>query len=1111
LDLSIRNSNNPVHLQFTPYFFDVRFNTTAPSHNLNITIYGNVSGQATEGDLHPWNDKQYWEDPTEGFGKIVDESPTNPKLTTLYSTFMVASYTAYEDHGSQFCISTVNASCPIPPSFSGNASDPYTLPAFTVGHNFYSSYAFTTFATTVRIDSGDLGAPHIACISANITPDLGHQIGATLAYLPVAMLALVAITTIFVAVYCPWGSTDIFRWTSNFGRDEDLIRLVTPGFGDCLQYIQFIVLAGSLNLNYPGFYQPIVSKASWSLLLFNESFVSHGNGSQSLYDGIYVLNGTYGLSRLSQLVGMTDEIDIWAGFTIWLMGLIGVIVVLCQLGFLIRWLGRTVSHTQSTDLRSKNVHFTSGNILRILLNYFFLPIISLSMFQLVVASHSPASVVATAVVLLIIVIGVAIWSFWFIFKTRPRAFLFDDLPTLLAYGPLYNTYSDHAAPFAFIPVLLNLIRGIAIGAVQQSGVAQVVILAICEVILVLTLHGSHPFQSKTSMTAYHTFFSGVRLITTLLSVAFVPSLGISEGPKAWIGYVILSLHGCVLGFGFILNSLLTWFEMALRHAGFGWEARGGLIRGFGMRELSRRNERNYRKNQRSSLNSTAAMLSPEQDAKSIQPLGARSRSFSQGEVLMLSQHFTDSQLASSGFDQFSQGSEFNNYDGNSPTPGTPGGISPYFSLGGNSAHDSRRPTVGTDIALVDPYYRQPRARRPTNPIDPLTPGAQSRGSTHSGDLAASPYADNIGQAEDGDAGEGPSSFSPGRSSIAPAYLRIDREDSDPNLSERRKNTDYTVRESDFYYGIRGPALSTLPMRKLKTGPADPMGPVSSASGWFKTLLGGKRKEKGKGFEVVRSRMMPSQMIPLEEDEEHAHEPYHDSPEAAAGASPSSSHKDRDLAGSDEREPSILDNDSRYSLNFDDEPFDHRTNRVSDAPPMLQPIETGAGIELPSRIGSRASKASRATTHRAPTIPRKSSRRTPSTDRAIIEQSKRLSTIVASPPGNPAGMSMQAPPGQRLQPNALAPRMPFGSSDPSPERTPGHSSAASSVTDPGPGSLLPPTIGNPPDRPVSGYVHHRIASHSIQPGGYDAASHLESAAELVDDRTKSMRTNASGRS
>ncbi|KAF2197776.1 hypothetical protein GQ43DRAFT_434861 [Delitschia confertaspora ATCC 74209] len=1118
LEPGIRTSRK---LQFRPYYFWAHFNTTAPSHHLNITIYGNVTGSETVDDYPPPEDGS-WRDPNSTFGKIVDISPSNPtpKYTTLFSNYRVLTYTAYQAQPAPFCQSTVNASCPIGPAFDGDREDPYSLRSFAVGHDFFSSYSFATLATTIRVDSGDADAHHLACVSANITPDLGSKLSNTLRYLPAAVLALVAMATILAAICSPWGTSDPFRWSSNYGRDEDLIRLVTPGFGDCLQYIQFIVLAGSLNLAYPGFYQPVVSQASWSLLLFNESVVSHGDGSHSLVDGIYFTNGTYGLSRLGQLVGMSEEKDIWAGMAVWLLGIIVAVVLLSYLMFFVRWVYRTASHIQESDHTRKNWPFTMGNIIRMLYNFFLLPIITLSLFQLVVASHSPASVVVTAVIMLLGVIAFAIWIFWFIFTTRPRAHLFDDLPTVLTYGPLYNTYSDGAAPFAFIPVLLTCVRGIAIGAIQPSGVAQLVILAICEVILILTLHAFRPFQSNTSMNAYHTFFSAVRLTTTLLMIAFVPSLGVSEEPKGWIGYTVLLLHAAVLVFGFFLNSLQTFIEVAARLAGAGGDTRGGLSTVFGMRQLAKRTH-SHRRGQRSSLNSNAAMLAVEEPKAA-----GRARSLSGSSAVLLNQHLPGSHRGSMGFDQYSQGGDYSNYSGTSP--GTPSGASPFTYLpSGGSGPSSRRPTMGTTMESVDVYYRPPRPRKTT--MESQIPGLLNRESKGSSDLANTPYADTIDQAETGDAGEGPSSMSPSKSSITPAYLRMHRDDSDPTLSERRKNTDYTVRESDFYYGIRGPTLSAQPSRKLKTGPADPMGPAASAAGFFKSLFGPKRKEKSKGFEVVRSTRMPPQMVPLDEDEESPEippEPYKDNP-----GSPSDAQKspNRNIAGApggvdraDVLQSSDSGSDERESI------LGSRVSsirRLPDDAPILGPIETGGGIELPSRIGSRASRAGQPQPlTRVPTIPRKSSKRPKSTEKAVLDSSSRLSTVVASPPDTPGAMSPPRPVSrQNLMPHptGFPAHLPFGSSEPSPspERSPGQSTTSSLFRHDGMQELhpmgeadvlVPPQIVDAgTGRPLStGYVSQHRAHESIH-DFRDSGSHLEASAEIVDARTRSMGSMGSG--
>lgn len=1130
--LWLRDAARSPYLQFTPLYVWATFDTLNPNHRLNVTVYGNVSGQAQSGQLPDPTDAQ-WSDPNNTFGKIVDLDPKNNKYTTLFWENEALTYSAWASPGGQFCESVINGSCPLAPRFpqnGGNASDPYTLPAISVAHDFHSTYSFATWASTLRIVSGNADRQTLGCISANITPDLGPKLSGTLCYLPAAVLILIAVATVFAATCSPWGTTNVFRWTSNYGRDEDLLRLVTPGFGDCLQYIQFIVLSGSLSLNYPGFFQPVISQASWSVLLFNRSFVSQGNGSQSLVDGIYFTNGTYGMTRLGQYVGMTRERDIWACMAIFLLVLIAIVVLLVQWGFLVRWVQRYVTKTQDGDLKGKNWSFTAGCIVRIVFNYFMLPIVAISLFQLVVAPRSPPSVVAPAVVLLLLVACVATWIFWFIFTTRPRAHLFDDLPTVLTYGPLYNTYSDDAAPFAFIPVLLTVIRGIAIGALQPSGIAQIIILAICEIILILTLHAFRPFQSNTSMNAYHTFYSAVRLSCVLLMVAFAPSLKVSEGARGWIGYAILLLHAIVLVFGFFLNSLQTMVEITARLSGAGGDQRGGLSTVFGKRQLSKRN-RNVHKHQRSSRGSNAAMLHDEN--KNIQLTDSRSRSMSASSGILLNGPYDrDSQRISAGFDEYSQGGHGNT------SPGTPGvNATPFHLLGGSSTPSSRQGMLGTGMETLDPYYRPPRPRKET--MDSVKPGSVSKEAVRTAGMVDSPYSDEVGTdtAYHGaaGAGEGPSR---GSGTPAPAYLRVNREDSDLNL-ERRNNTDYSVRESDFYYGLRGPALSSQPTRKLKTGPADPVGPVSSATGWFKSLnlLGGRKKEKSKGFEVVRSTRIPPAMLAVDEEgmenSEDVQEPYRDSPDtppravrgseitpprtqakkdSMARSHPISSTSPRSqhsigvasagaLAGRTRR---LSDSDS-LSSEEDLRPI----NALSAIAPTLGKLELGGEIELPSRIGSQASRVpeqarQQGAPSRMPTIPRRSSRRTRSTETALLPAE--APGVLDEPSAGNLLLGDDDEGRQHLQAGGAI-RLPFGSvPSPSPEPSGGPSGASSMYSHHGAGRMA----GGSDRRLSTGYVQHHVTRDSVHRDVYDAGSHLEASAEIVD-RSRSGSTNRSRRS
>ncbi|KAJ5413785.1 hypothetical protein N7509_000412 [Penicillium cosmopolitanum] len=118
------------------------------------------------------------------------------------------------------------------------------------------------------------------------------------------------------------------------------------------------------------------------------------------------------------------------------MGIQRCITLDVQLGFALRWLHHELAATALQDLRAKNMPFTIGN--------------------LVTARGSPAYSVALTAPVIVILLCFSIWMVRVIISTRPKSHLFDDLPTVLLYGPLYKTYCDNAAVFAMVPFFLNL-------------------------------------------------------------------------------------------------------------------------------------------------------------------------------------------------------------------------------------------------------------------------------------------------------------------------------------------------------------------------------------------------------------------------------------------------------------------------------------------------------------------------------------------------------------------------------------------------------------------------------------------------------------------------------
>jgi len=222
-----------------------------------------------------------------------------------------------------------------------------------------------------------------------------------------------------------------------------------------------------------------------------------------------------------------------------------------------------------------------GMLNRITYTYFLAPVLAASTFVLTTPGRGSNTIVALAAALVFVIIAVAVLLTIRIWNHRPRANLFDDLSTLLTFGTFYNTYREKNLKFFIIQLFVNIARAITFGALQPSGIAQITILAICEIVLILTVCGIKPYAPATSMNAWQTIFAVIRLLTILLMMAFVPSMDAQDAAKSWIGYVILVIHAMVLIFGFFFMAVQTLLELFIRGCGGadeGEAARGGLAK-----------------------------------------------------------------------------------------------------------------------------------------------------------------------------------------------------------------------------------------------------------------------------------------------------------------------------------------------------------------------------------------------------------------------------------------------------------------------------------------------------------------------------------------------------
>ncbi|RPB03042.1 hypothetical protein L873DRAFT_1826408 [Choiromyces venosus 120613-1] len=947
---------SPTHLQFHPLVAAAAFGTK-DSDLLQITVWGNITGESSanpghrrrrdlhgsDGNFRPevedWQEVWSWLAPRQessntqnANGSILTDKPgtlnwglanfRNPTFdngvqyknsawkqtiaTTLKPKIQIASFNT-PVNATYFCAGpnspgNASASCPMSSTTTiVSKSDAYNLtvlmrelPSFSWEHQFTSGYSFASIDTKFTIVAGNEAGTVIGCIHVETTPMLGKSNDAALTWVPAGILALVALGTVLAAMLNPWvGTTDIFRWSSNYGMDDDMIRLVTPGFADCLQWLQFFVLTGSLSLSYPGFYQPVVSRVAWSTLLFNTSFFSHGPISQQKWagDGLYALDATaYGLERVAQAVGLQTVDDIW----VCVMAFFGVVaigtVVMPQLWFAGRWIVRKAMGHEEGDLTNKNLPFTYGMLNRITYTYFLTPILAASTFILTTAGRSSNAIVALAATLVFSIIAVAILLTIRIWKHQPHSSLFDNLPTLLTFGTFYNTYREKNLKFFIVQLFVNISRAVAFGALQPSGIAQITILAI--------FVGIKPYAPATSMNAWQTIFAMVRLLTILLMMAFVPSMDAQDAAKSWIGYVILVIHAMVLIFGFFFMAVQTLLELFIRGCGGadeGEAARGGLAKVFGMRQLSRRKHKQHRGSVDPSIINVATHDERKMSSTThSRPAGISPHSRSGSSAVLLGGVPPGSTGAPGMMDVGSQSNHHHSGSGSTGfTPTTTGTASNLSYMGAAAGPPLVLDTGVTSVA--GPYYRPPRVKGgtygPRNPgegsgSDNYSPGARSRGSWGSGMWGATDAPGAVQRSSQGSLPNGPDDLwneGPGPASgtetpqggavegakggvLEPLAHRHTGSSLTAGSVRNTAPTDYAVREMDFYYGVRGPALNDQPGRRLGTGPADPTGPVAVTKGWLWKRLGwGLRGKKETGFTVVRSSRAPEELLDAERE------------------------------------------------------------------------------------------------------------------------------------------------------------------------------------------------------------------------------------------------------
>lgn len=406
-------------------------------------------------------------------------------------------------------------------------------------------YPMSSFYVEARFFHRDLG--RVGCIAGNITPKLGPVVSAALRWGPFGLFVLVLVAGIFMTVHGQRTALVEQTEARNDDAPTDIARPLLPGVGDCVQYLQFIFLTGSLSIRYPGFYQPAVSKLEW-FSLFARGPITHGSVYSGVRDGIYEINGTYGgtygLELMHQIVGAPMTTDTWLNMVILLLSIVVGAAMLLEC--LRLWQRRAVAHVfRPSETSSDGLGYRLGRVLRVIFSYFTTPVVAISTYQFANAAWLPRYHIALAAALIAIIAGSFTWLLCQVPTRSLGVLVFDNSKR---YHVLHaDSPSDEQRHTQFVIVLfiVAFIRGVAVGGIQVLGAAQLAILGACELVLLAFIYG---FQAYPTLSV-NAISSFVRLFSLVLMVFFLPDV-LAQKTKSAVGYAILVMHVAVLLLGF---------------------------------------------------------------------------------------------------------------------------------------------------------------------------------------------------------------------------------------------------------------------------------------------------------------------------------------------------------------------------------------------------------------------------------------------------------------------------------------------------------------------------------------------------------------------------------
>lgn len=266
-----------------------------------------------------------------------------------------------------------------------------------------------SFAARFSVITNDDSSTVIGCNRAYITPVQSKYISNTLL---IGILVLL-LTTVFINFFTIINSSyqessNPFLFTASTICNRNLLRQLDATVQRIIIYLQFALFIGGLNVQYPGFYQPLIGQIRWCALL-GISLIHHSNHHHRIQaDNIYVTMNTGGLKTLALYSTDQSMHDSWPNFMLCFICWLAISMAAEQIflgvkalfdKYLLKLLAKKsdtekvalVGEAYDTDINSykftftKNLYFMVGHFLSTFMSLFAFPFLILTSYMLRVA------------------------------------------------------------------------------------------------------------------------------------------------------------------------------------------------------------------------------------------------------------------------------------------------------------------------------------------------------------------------------------------------------------------------------------------------------------------------------------------------------------------------------------------------------------------------------------------------------------------------------------------------------------------------------------------------------------------------------------------------------